>query len=132
MHRTRVVAPLAACAGLVAAAAAVPTASAGGAPAPSVTLASALPSIVRQGDQVVVRGRTDVTWLTTKAALQLRRSRAFATVAQAPVGSHGRFTIRWNVPSTGAIGPISLRVAIRARHHTLVRTPSAPSAIGTA
>jgi hypothetical protein len=112
---------------------AVATATAGGVPAPSVSLSAALPSLVRQGDQLVVRGRTDLTSLTTQAALQLRRiDGGFTSVAAGAVGSHGRFKLRWHVPSTEAVGPVSLRLAIRSRHRTLVHTPVVQSAIGPA
>jgi hypothetical protein len=129
VRRTWIAGASAACA---ASAAAVATATAGGVPAPSVSLSGTLPSVVRQGGQLVVRGRTDLMRPTTQAALQLRRSGRFGTVAAGAVGAHGRFTIRWQVPSSQAIGPVSLRVAIRRRRHTLVHTPAVQSAIGSA
>ena len=56
----------------------------------------------------------------------------WARLARRAVGRHGVVTVRWTVAKGMAIGPISLRLAVRRRGRVLVASTPAPSAIGSA
>lgn len=101
-------------------------------PKPSIAFSKPPPSVVRIGQSVLIRGRAHHVPVGNIAVLEGKRRTGWATLARRAVGRHGIVTIRWTVAKGTAIGPISLRLAVRGRGGVLVASTPAPSAIGSA
>lgn len=99
-----------------------------------VSLAQALPSLVRQKDLLVVKGTITGVPRRTPVALELKRIGGRWTVpATARAARHGGFTLRWRVPASEDAGPVTMRVGGLSRaHKLLVATKAVQSAIGPA
>ncbi len=106
--------------------------SAGAPSGPSISFSKPPPGVVRIGQSVVIRGRADDVPMGSTAVLQGKRQRGWARLARHAVGRHGVVTIPWTVVKGTAIGPISLRLAVRQRGRVLATSRPAPSAIGSA
>ena len=68
----------------------------------------------------------------TTVVLQGKQRSGWARLARRAVGRHGVVTVRWTVAKGTAIGPISLRLAVRRRGRVLAVSTPAQSAIGSA
>ena len=120
---------------VVAIATTVVVAAPGGAstsPGPSIAFSKPPPSMVRIGQSVLIRGRAHDVPAGTTAVLQGKRSTGWARLARHAVGRYGVLTVRWTVAKGMAIGPISLRLAVRRQGRVSVASTPAPSAIGSA
>ncbi len=114
--------------------AALATLTAAGATAhkPSIALNAPLPSVVRIGQQVTVRGRVHGA-RHGRAILESSRGHGWTALSMDRVGSRGgAFEISWTVPSGTAIGPLSLRVVLVQATRLLAATATAHSAVGSA
>lgn len=96
---------------------------------PAVHLSRPLPALVRVDQRVNVSGRVG---RGSRAALQLRHTKPWATVAAAPVRRRGGFAVRWRVPQGEQTGPVQLRVVALSHGRVVAETATRASAIGTA
>ena len=101
-------------------------------PRPSIAFSKPPPSVVRIGQSVLIRGRAHRVPVGSTAVLQGKRRTGWARLARHAVGRHGIVNVRWTVAKGTAIGPISLRLAVRRRGHVLVTSTPVQSAIGSA
>jgi hypothetical protein len=101
-------------------------------PRPSIAFSKPPPSVVRIGQSVLIRGRAHDVPVGATAVLQSKGSTGWARLARRAVGRRGAVTVRWTVAKGTAIGPISLRLAVRRRGRVLAASRPAPSAIGSA
>lgn len=100
---------------------------------PSIAFSKLPPSVVRIGQSVRIRGRAHDVPVGTTAVLQGKRSTGgWARLVRGAVGRYGLVTVRWTVAKGMAIGPISLRLAVRRRGRVLVASTPASSVIGSA
>jgi hypothetical protein len=100
----------------------------------TLSLAHALPSLIRQKDLVAVKGTITGVPRRTRVVLQLKRIDGRWTVpASTRSTRHGAFTIDWRVPASEDPGPVALRVGGLSRtHKLLVATKAVQSGIGQA
>jgi hypothetical protein len=106
--------------------------SAGAPRRPSISFSKPPPGVVRIGQSVLIRGRAHDVPVGATAVLQGKRQSGWARLARHTVGRRGIVTVRWTVAKGTAIGPISLRLAVRRRGRVLAASRPAPSAIGSA
>jgi hypothetical protein len=113
--------------------AALVTGVAASAPAhkPSISLSKPLPSVVRIGERVTVEGHLSGAPRGTLVTLEAKRTGNWRALAQAKV-LDGAFKLRWRVPKSAAIGPISWEVVARSRNRVLASTPPTQSGVGPA
>lgn len=100
----------------------------------AVSLAHALPSLMRQKDLVVVKGTIAGVPRRTRVVLELKRIGGRWTALATTRATHrGAFTLDWRVPASEDPGPVALRVGGLSRtHELLVATKAAQSGIGPA
>lgn len=96
---------------------------------PRIVLSKPLPSLVRIGQRVVIKGHALRAGAHARAALQVRGLHPWTTVARARTGAHGAFTIRLHVAKSNP-GPVSLRVALLANGRVVASTKVMQSAVG--
>ncbi len=97
----------------------------------SIKLARPLPSVVRQQGLVTVTGATRHAPRHAQAVLEAARGHgAWTTMASAGITSTGAFVVRWRVPKSDAVGPVSLRIVVIRRAALLAATAAQHSAIG--
>ena len=99
---------------------------------PQIVLSHGLPSLVRVGQRVVIRGHVHGTPVGKSAALQIKRLGAtWSTLTRARLRRGGGFAIRWQVAKTTP-GPVVLRVVALKHGRVLSHTATKQSAIGPA
>jgi hypothetical protein len=101
-------------------------------PKPSIALSKQPPSVIRIGESVVIRGRARHVPAGSPAVLQGQQRTTWTRLAGGTVGRQGVVTVRWTVAKGTAIGPISLRLALRRGGHVVAASAPASSAIGSA
>ena len=101
---------------------------------PLIVLSAPLPSLVRIGQQVTVKGKVAGALAHASSALQLLPEGPggrWTTIARAPLTAHHRFTIRWHV-AQAKFPLVSLRVVELSRDRVIARTQAKQSAVGPA
>ena len=116
-----------------AAPAAVVTGEAASAPAhkPSISLSKTLPSVVRIGERVSLAGRLTGAPRRTQVMLEAKRTSRWTVLARAQF-LEGAFKLRWRVPNSAAIGPLSWEVVARTGDRVVASTPPAQAGVGPA
>jgi hypothetical protein len=110
---------------------AVGAAGTGAAGKPSIILAHALPSLVRVGDTITVRGQVRGVAPGTRAALEIKRIGPWSVLVHAKLRPGGAFTLRWSVARADT-GPVLFRVTALRAGKLLATTVPVQAGVGPA